>query len=92
MVQHDVPTPDFGEGQVAGSEINNRSGRRYSFEGHYLANDGTIVYRATLEAVDGTFCGELSGTFDHGPDRPDLRAHVESLVRAAIRESLLFRP
>jgi len=91
MVQEDDPTPDFSEGQVAGSEINSRSGRRYRFEGHYLANDGTIVYRAMLEGVDGTFCGELSGTFDHGPDDPDPRAHVDSLVRAAIRESLLFR-
>jgi hypothetical protein len=91
MVQEDIPTPDFSEGQVAGSEVNSRSGRRYTFEGHYLANDGTIVYRATLENVDGTFCGELSGTFDHAPDGPDPSAHVESLVRAAIREALLFR-
>ena len=92
MGQEDIPTPDFSEGLVAGSEINVRSGRRYTFEGHYLANNGTIVYRATLESVDGTFCGELSGTFDHRSDGPDPRGRVESLVRAAIRESLLFRP
>ena len=71
MVEKDPPTPDFSEGQAAGSEINSRSGRRYTFEGLYLANDGTIVYRATLESVDGMLCGELSGTFDHGPDEPD---------------------
>ena len=91
MVQQDAPTPGFSEGQVAGSEINSRSGRRYAFDGHYLANDGTIIYRAMLESADGTFCGELSGTFDHTPGGPDPRAQVESLVRAAIRESLLFR-
>ena len=91
MGQRDAPPPDLVEGQVRGTETNAGNGKRYTFEGHYLG-DGRITYRAAVENAKGEFRGEISGHFDRPRDEGAPERQVEDLLRAAIRNSVGYRP
>jgi hypothetical protein len=90
MGHEDAPTPDFNEGEVEGYEFNALNGRRYAYKGHYLG-DGTIIYRANVLDANGEYRGELSGVFDHVKGGPAPKTQVESMLKAAIRESVGYR-
>lgn len=91
MGQQDAPKPDFVEGQVRGTETNAGNGKRYTFDGHYLG-DGRITYRAAVEDATGEFRGEICGSFDRPRGGAAPERQVEELLRAAIRDSIGYRP
>jgi hypothetical protein len=74
------------EGDISGSVIQAGTGRKYQYEGHFLA-DGHISYSARIYNAEDAFLGSLEGSLPRdGRDAEQVDAIVRNAVSAALQE------
>ena len=75
---------------MRGTETNAGNGKRCTFDGTISATAASPT--AAVEDVTGEFRGEICGSFDRPRGGGAPERQVEERLRAAIRDSIGYRP